>query len=65
MIFDPAEFAHTGRAKERRQFFLAAFETNVAIEIAMDRIARVTGLRAPDFRLEARSRAKAAGPAGV
>src|SRR5690242_15422211 len=64
MIFDPAEFAHAGGAKERSQFLLAAFETNVAIEIAIDRIARVTGFRAPDFRVRSTIASEGSGPSG-
>ena len=51
MIFEPGKFPHPGRIEERPKLFLGAIETRVAIKIAINRIARVTALGAPDFAI--------------
>src|SRR5438105_395231 len=49
MVFEPGEFAATDWPNERLQFFLGSIEAGVAIEVAINRIARVAGFRAPDL----------------
>ena len=44
-----AEFSDAGREQERAQIFFRAIESDVTVKIAINRIARVTRFRAPDF----------------